>query len=45
MKVAHAATTKGETIHNAFNVSADDVADAIFAADQYAKAYKDKIRK
>lgn len=42
MKVAQAATTEGETIHQAFKVTADDVADAIFAADQYAKAYKEK---
>lgn len=42
MKVAQAATVKSETIHNAFNVSAEDVTDAIFAADQYAKAYKEK---
>lgn len=42
MKVAEAATSQGETIHNAFNVSPDEVADAIFAADQYAKAYKEK---
>lgn len=45
LKVAKAATAEGETIHNAFNVTADDVADAIFAADQYAKAYKEKHRK
>lgn len=45
MKVAQAATTEGETIHQAFKVTADDVADAIFAADQYAKAYKEKHAK
>jgi len=42
MKVAEAATVEGETIHNGFNVDADDVADAIFAANQYSKAYKEK---
>ncbi|TFJ94138.1 glycerol dehydrogenase [Lentibacillus salicampi] len=45
MKVAEAATTDGETIHQAFNITADDVADAIYAADQYAKAYKEKHNK
>jgi len=45
MMVAEAATTEGETIHQAFNVTADDVADAIYAADQYAKAYKEKHNK
>ncbi|MFD1362393.1 glycerol dehydrogenase [Lentibacillus salinarum] len=42
MKVAEAATTEGETIHQAFNITADDVVDAIYAADQYAQAYKKK---
>lgn len=42
MKVAEAANVKGETIHNGFNVTADEIVDAIFAADQYAKAYKQK---
>lgn len=42
MKVAEAATVDDETIHNGFNVTADEVVDAIFAADQYAKAYKQK---
>jgi len=42
MKVAEAATVDGETIHNGFNVTAEEVVDAIFAADQYAKAYKKK---
>lgn len=42
MKVAQAATVAGETIHNGFNVSAEEVADAIFAADQYSKAYKQR---
>jgi len=42
MKVAEAATDKEETIHQAFNWTADDVADPIFAADQYARAYKEK---
>lgn len=39
MKVAEAATTEGETIHNGFNITASEVADAIFAADQYSKAF------
>src|SRR5699024_4305997 len=42
MKVAEAATVKEETIHNGFDVTADEVVDAIYAADQYAKAYKQK---
>jgi len=42
MKVAKTATNESETIHNAFNVTADDVADAIFAADQYARAFIEK---
>lgn len=42
MKVAKAATIDGETIHQAFHITADQVVDAIFAADQYAKAYKKK---
>ncbi|MCY8839281.1 glycerol dehydrogenase [Bacillus atrophaeus] len=42
MKVAKAATIEEETIHAGFNVTAEDVADAIIAADQYAKAYKEK---
>jgi len=42
MKVAEAATIEEETIHQAFNITADDVVDAIFATDQYAKAYKEK---
>lgn len=41
MKVAEAATVEAETIHAGFTVTADDVADAIFAADQYAKSYKE----
>ncbi|TMN20868.1 glycerol dehydrogenase [Lentibacillus cibarius] len=44
MKVAEAAIVDGETIHNGFNVTADEVADAIFAADQYSKAYKKKYK-
>lgn len=40
LKVAEAATIEGETIHNAFSITADEAADAIFAADQYAKAFK-----
>lgn len=43
MKVAEAAIIDNETIHNGFNVKADEVADAIFAADQYARAYKQKF--
>lgn len=42
MKVAKAATIDGETIHQAFHITADQVVGAIFAADQYAKAYKKK---
>lgn len=42
MKVAEAATVDEETIHNGFNVTADEVVDAIFVADQYARAYKQK---
>lgn len=42
MKVAEAATHEDETIHAGFTVTADDVADAIFAADQYATSYKEK---
>ena len=45
MKVAEAATVDEETIHEAFKVTADDVADAIYAADQYAKSYKEKYQK
>ena len=45
MKVAEAATIEEETIHAAFDVTADDVADAIIAADQYAKAFKENTRK
>ncbi|WP_443089740.1 hypothetical protein [Virgibacillus sp. MG-45] len=41
-KVAEAATVEGETIHQAFNITADDVVDAIYATDQYARAYKEK---
>lgn len=40
MKVAEASTIDGETIHEAFNITADEVVDAIFAADQYAKSCK-----
>lgn len=45
MKVAEAATVDEETIHEAFNVTADDVADAIYAADQYSRSYKEKHQK
>lgn len=44
MKVAEAANVDGETIHNGFNVTADEIVDGIYAADQYAKAYKQKYR-
>src|SRR5699024_8611065 len=40
MKVAEAANVEGETIHNGLEVTADEITDDIFAADQYAKAYK-----
>ncbi|MFP7279461.1 MULTISPECIES: glycerol dehydrogenase [Exiguobacterium] len=39
VKVGEAATAEGETIHSGFNVTADEVADAIIAADRYSKAY------
>lgn len=42
MKVAKETTVKGETIHHGFDVSAEEVADAIIAADQYSKTYKEK---
>lgn len=42
MKVANATTVEGETIHNGFDVTAEEVADAILAADQYSKTYKEK---
>src|SRR5699024_6641524 len=42
MKVAKATTVEGETIHNGFDVTAEEVADAILAADQYSKVYKEK---
>ncbi|WP_223068198.1 glycerol dehydrogenase [Paenibacillus caui] len=43
-RVAEAATKEGETSHNLpFPVTADDVLDAILAADQYSLAYKRKI--
>ncbi|TQR96667.1 glycerol dehydrogenase [Paenibacillus ottowii] len=43
-RVAQAATKEGETAHNLpFAVTADDVLDAILAADQYSVAYKAKI--
>lgn len=43
-RVAQAATKEGETAHNLpFAVTADDVLDAILAADQYSLAYKAKI--
>ncbi len=40
LKVAEAATSEGETIHQAFAVTAEEVADAIVATDQYAKSFK-----
>jgi len=42
MKVAQAATMDGETIHQGFRVTAEDVADAILAADRYSLAYQRK---
>jgi glycerol dehydrogenase len=43
-RVAKAATKEGETIHNLpFPVSAKSVFDAMQAADQYARAYKEKL--
>ncbi|MDQ0493245.1 glycerol dehydrogenase [Paenibacillus brasilensis] len=43
-RVAQAATKEGETAHNLpFAVTADDVLDAILAADQYSQAYKAKM--
>lgn len=44
-RVAEAATKADETAHNLpFPVTADDVKDAIIAADQYSKAYKAKLK-
>ncbi|MGP4070044.1 glycerol dehydrogenase [Halobacillus sp. B29] len=40
LKVAETATAEGETIHQAFSVTAEEVADAIVATDQYAKSFK-----
>src|SRR5690625_2589431 len=40
VKVAEAANVDEETIHNGFDVTVEEIVDAIFAADQYAKAYK-----
>ncbi|MFC7321496.1 glycerol dehydrogenase [Halobacillus campisalis] len=40
LKVAETATAEGETIHQAFSVTAEEVADAIIATDQYAKSFK-----
>ncbi|AWB43730.1 glycerol dehydrogenase [Paenibacillus sp. CAA11] len=43
-RVAEAATKEGETAHNLpFRVTAEDVLDAILAADQYSLAYKRKM--
>lgn len=44
IKVAEAASIEEETIHNAFQITADEVADAIIAADQYARAFKEKYQ-
>ncbi|SEI01291.1 glycerol 2-dehydrogenase (NAD+) [Halobacillus karajensis] len=44
LKVAEAATAEGETIHQAFSVTADEVADAIMATDQYAKSFKGMLQ-
>lgn len=43
LKVGEAATADGETIHDGFNVTAEEVADAIIAADRYSKAYQAKL--
>ncbi|WJE15105.1 glycerol dehydrogenase [Halobacillus sp. ACCC02827] len=40
LKVAEAATIDGETIHQAFTITAEEVADAIIATDQYARSFK-----
>ncbi|QNR20789.1 glycerol dehydrogenase [Exiguobacterium sp. Helios] len=44
LKVGQAATAEGETIHSGFDVTADEVADAIIAADRYSKAYQAKLK-
>lgn len=43
LKVGEAATADGETIHDGFDVTAEEVADAIIAADRYSKAYQAKL--
>lgn len=44
LKVAEASTAEGETIHQAFSVTAEEVADAIIATDQYAKTFKGMLQ-
>ncbi|WP_214850373.1 glycerol dehydrogenase [Exiguobacterium sp. s193] len=44
MKVGEAATADGETIHDGFDVTSEEVADAIIAADRYSKAYQAKLK-
>ncbi|WP_029333402.1 glycerol dehydrogenase [Exiguobacterium oxidotolerans] len=44
LKVGEAATADGETIHDGFDVTAEEVADAIIAADRYSKAYQSKLK-
>ncbi|WP_214893615.1 glycerol dehydrogenase [Exiguobacterium sp. H66] len=44
LKVGEAATADGETIHDGFDVTAEEVADAIIAADRYSKAYQAKLK-
>ncbi|WP_214807859.1 glycerol dehydrogenase [Exiguobacterium sp. s102] len=44
LKVGKAATADGETIHDGFDVTAEEVADAIIAADRYSKAYQAKLK-
>lgn len=43
LRVGEAATADGETIHDGFDVTAEEVADAIIAADRYSKAYQAKL--
>lgn len=44
LKVGQAATAEGETIHSGFDVTPEQVADAIIAADRYARLYQSKLR-
>ncbi|MBR2757870.1 MAG: glycerol dehydrogenase [Exiguobacterium sp.] len=43
LKVGKAATADGETIHSGFDVTPEEVADAIIAADRYARLYKEQL--